>query len=126
MPQTVALYLRVSTVRQAEKDLSIPDQRRQATAYCAAKGWSVVAEYEEAGASATDDRRPAFQRMIGDACGSAHPFDTVVVHSFSRFFRDAFQSQLYIRARSPWCGASSTSTAMVMAVAGRWTGLTTW
>jgi DNA invertase Pin-like site-specific DNA recombinase len=34
-----ALYLRVSTGRQAEADLSIPDQRRQAAAYCAARGW---------------------------------------------------------------------------------------
>jgi hypothetical protein len=29
-----ALYLRVSTGRQADNDLSIPDQRRQAKAYC--------------------------------------------------------------------------------------------
>ncbi|HWB49309.1 MAG TPA: hypothetical protein VG651_09380 [Stellaceae bacterium] len=34
-----ALYLRVSTGRQAESDLSIPDQRRQITGYCEAKGW---------------------------------------------------------------------------------------
>lgn len=33
-----ALYLRVSTGRQAESDLSIPDRRRQITAYCCAKG----------------------------------------------------------------------------------------
>jgi site-specific DNA recombinase len=39
-----ALYLRVSTGRQAESDLSIPDQRRQITAYCVAKGWDVAAE----------------------------------------------------------------------------------
>src|SRR5712675_109152 len=35
-PVRAALYLRVSTGRQAENDLSIPDQRRQAKAYCAA------------------------------------------------------------------------------------------
>lgn len=35
---SVALYLRVSTGRQAEQNLSIPDQRRQAEAYCRAKG----------------------------------------------------------------------------------------
>jgi site-specific DNA recombinase len=29
-----ALYLRVSTGRQAKQDLSIPDQLRQAKAYC--------------------------------------------------------------------------------------------
>jgi hypothetical protein len=34
-----ALYLRVSTGRQADSDLSIPDQRRQATGYCASRGW---------------------------------------------------------------------------------------
>ena len=32
----VAAYYRVSTVRQAEKDLSIPDQQRQAQEYCKA------------------------------------------------------------------------------------------
>ncbi|WP_315702438.1 MULTISPECIES: recombinase family protein [unclassified Bradyrhizobium] len=37
-----ALYLRVSTGRQADSDLSIPDQRRQAKAYCASRGWEIV------------------------------------------------------------------------------------
>jgi DNA invertase Pin-like site-specific DNA recombinase len=32
-PIRAALYLRVSTSRQAENDLSIPDQRRQAKGY---------------------------------------------------------------------------------------------
>ena len=97
MTERVALYLRVSTARQAEKDLSIPDQRRQAEAYCRAKGWTVAAEYVEPGASATDDRRPAFQRMIDDACRPGRAFDAVLVHSFSRFFRDAFQLEFYVR-----------------------------
>ncbi|WP_158272200.1 MULTISPECIES: recombinase family protein [unclassified Caulobacter] len=38
-PDRAALYLRVSTGRQAESDLSIPDQRRQLEAFCAGKGW---------------------------------------------------------------------------------------
>ena len=37
-----ALYLRVSTGRQADTDLSIPDQRRQAKGYCASRGWEIV------------------------------------------------------------------------------------
>jgi hypothetical protein len=48
MSQRAALYLRVSTTRQADKDLSIPDQRGQGTAYCRAKDWPVVAEFVEA------------------------------------------------------------------------------
>jgi len=92
-----ALYLRVSTTRQAEKDLSIPDQRLQAEAHCKAKGWAVVAEYLEPGASATDDKRPRLQELIADATRLDRPFDVVVVHSFSRFFRDAYQFEYYRR-----------------------------
>lgn len=97
MGKKVALYLRVSTSRQAEKDLSIPDQRRQAESYCERKGWDIVTEFVEPGASATDDKRPAFQRMIDEASLRPSPFDVVVVHSFSRFFRDAFLAENYRR-----------------------------
>ncbi len=96
-PSRAALYLRVSTTRQAEVDLSIPDQQAQTNAFCARHGWRVVAEYVEPGASAMDDNRPEFQRMIERACDDDHPIDTIVVHSFSRFFRDAFGLEMYVR-----------------------------
>src|SRR5262245_19659712 len=86
-----ARHLRVSTGRQAESDLSIPDQRRQITAYCVAKSWDVAAEFVEPGNTATDDRRPAFQAMIDAALVKPPTFTVIVVHSFSRFFRDQFQ-----------------------------------
>src|ERR1700760_3974031 len=92
-----ALYLRVSTGRQAENDLSIPDQRRQAKAYCTSRGWEIVADYVEPGLSATDDRRPEFQRMIDAATTKPPAFDVILVHSFSRFFRDQFQLEFYVR-----------------------------
>jgi DNA invertase Pin-like site-specific DNA recombinase len=82
-----ALYLRVSTGRQADSDLSIPDQRRQAKGYCASRGWEIVADYVEPGASATDDRRPEFQRMIDAATVKPPAFDVILVHSFSPPFR---------------------------------------
>jgi DNA invertase Pin-like site-specific DNA recombinase len=46
----VALYAQVSTSKQAEKDLSIPDQLSQMRAWCRAFGHSVGAEYVEPGA----------------------------------------------------------------------------
>ena len=92
-----AIYLRVSTGRQAEHDLSIPDQKAQTEAWIVQRGWSVAAEYIEPGASATDDKRPQFQRMIERACDGENAFDIVVVHSFSRFFRDAFGLEFYLR-----------------------------
>jgi len=92
-----ALYLRVSTARQAEHDVSIPDQRRQGEAYCAARGYQLVETYVEPGASATNDRRPEFQRMIEAGTSKPAPFDIVIVHSFSRFFRDHFELEFYVR-----------------------------
>jgi site-specific DNA recombinase len=92
-----AVYLRVSTGRQAEQDLSIPDQKAQSKVWCAARGWSVVADYVEPGSTATDDKRPAFQKMIERACDGENTFDVIVVHSFSRFFRDAFGLEFYVR-----------------------------
>ncbi|MBH0199203.1 MAG: recombinase family protein [Nitrospira sp.] len=93
----VALYARVSTMKQAEKDLSIPDQLSQMRAWCKTQGHSVAGEYIEAGASATDDRRPVFQRMIAEACVNPSPFEAIVVHSLSRFFRDSLEFGLYER-----------------------------
>lgn len=92
-----ALYLRVSTGRQAESDLSIPDQRRQALAFCAARGWESVIEFVEPGASGMDDRRPELQRMIDLATAGDTPFNVIVVHSFSRFARDHFALEMAVR-----------------------------
>lgn len=92
-----ALYLRVSTGRQAEADLSIPDQRRQALAFCAARGWEVAIEFVEPGASGMDDRRPELQRLLDMATAGDAPFEFVVVHSFSRFARDHFALEYHVR-----------------------------
>jgi site-specific DNA recombinase len=92
-----ALYMRVSTGRQAEHDLSIPDQRQQLQSWCRGHGYVVTAEFVEAGASATDDRRAVFQQMIERACDGENAFDVIIVHSYSRFFREAFEQEFYLR-----------------------------
>src|SRR5215471_19351589 len=92
-----ALYMRVSTGRQAEHDLSIPDQRRQLEAWCRAQNCVVVAEFVESGASAGDDRRPIFQQMVERACDGEQAFELILVHSYSRFFREAFEQEFYLR-----------------------------
>jgi DNA invertase Pin-like site-specific DNA recombinase len=49
------------------------------------------------GNTATDDRRPAFQAMIDAALVKPPTFTVIVVDSFSRFFRDQFQFEFYVR-----------------------------
>jgi DNA invertase Pin-like site-specific DNA recombinase len=84
-------------MRQAENDVSIPDQRRQGETWCASHGYELVETFVDAGVSATSDRRPEFQRLIETASEQPAPFDIILVHSFSRFFRDHFELELHIR-----------------------------
>ena len=53
VPLRAALYLRVSTARQAEHDVSIPDQRKQGEAYCLSRGLSMSRFTKSAGSSPT-------------------------------------------------------------------------
>jgi site-specific DNA recombinase len=96
-PKRAALYLRVSTGRQAANDVSIPSQRELTRRYCEAQGWEITQEFVEAGASATDDRRPVFQRMLEESESSDRRFDVICVHSFSRFYRNGAEMELTIR-----------------------------
>ena len=96
-PRRAALYLRVSTGRQAAGDISIPSQRELTRRFCEVQGWVVAAEFVEPGASATDDRRPAFQRMLDEATSPDRRFDIICVHAFSRFYRNGAEMELTIR-----------------------------
>ena len=104
----VALYGRVSTVRQFEKDLSIPDQIKQMREWCEQHGYVVAKAFIEKGASGTDDRRPAFQELIAEACQKPSPYEAVIVHSLSRFYRDSLEFALYER-RLNQCGVKLIS-----------------
>ena len=93
----VVLYARVSTQRQAEKDLSIPDQISQLKSYCGKQGYDVAEVFREEGASATDDNRPVFRRMVQYVFDPSHEVGAILVLTTSRFFRDALQARLYKR-----------------------------
>jgi DNA invertase Pin-like site-specific DNA recombinase len=82
-----ALYLRVSTERQAEANLSIPAQRRELERFCESKGYAVVVEFVDAGLSGTTLARPALQALIAEARTGTARFDRVVVYDVSRWGR---------------------------------------
>jgi site-specific DNA recombinase len=94
---SVILYVRVSTARQFKSDLSIPDQLNQLRAWCRQQGLTIAKEYVEAGLSATDDRRPVFQQMMDDATRKPAPYEAIIVHSRSRFFRELYGMLHYER-----------------------------
>ena len=62
--KTVALYTRVSTGYQIDKD-SLPFQKKELSAYCEHILHAEKTElFEDAGRSGKNTDRPAFQRMI--------------------------------------------------------------
>lgn len=51
-------------------------------------GWTLVDSFTEPGVSGREGNRPEFQRMLGRAYSDDHPYDVILVHSYSRFARD--------------------------------------
>ena len=92
MSEKVALYARVSTDMQAEKQLSISFQIHDMRAWCKELGWEVVQEYKDEGYSGTTIHRPAFLKMI--AAAEARDFQRIVVHNVSRFGRSKADAAL--------------------------------
>ena len=90
-----AIYARVSSERQAEKDLSIPAQIKALKKYALERGWDVVKEYVDEAESARTANRPAFKEMIAMAKNKDKPFDAILVWKLSRFARNREDSIIY-------------------------------
>jgi site-specific DNA recombinase len=87
-------YLRVSTVEQAEKELSLSAQRRSAEEFAAGHDAVIEHHYVEPGASGTDTHRTVFNALLGDALRPGSTISTIVVHHTSRFTRDATHARV--------------------------------
>lgn len=90
-----ALYARVSSDRQAERDLSIPAQLKALRQYADKQGWRIVEQFIDEAESARTADRPEFQRMMGLSKQKEHPFTVILVWKLSRFARNREDSILY-------------------------------
>jgi DNA invertase Pin-like site-specific DNA recombinase len=90
-----AIYARVSSEKQAEKDLSIPAQLKALRKYALDRDWDISAEYVDEAESAKSANRPAFQEMITAAKKKERPFDNILVWKLSRFARNREDSVIY-------------------------------
>ena len=81
-----AIYIRVSTLEQAEDGYSLAAQERTLRDYCKIKGYEVYDIYADEGRSGKDIRgRPEMQRLVKD--GIDEKFDIVLVWKLTRFTR---------------------------------------
>ncbi|HDZ74965.1 MAG TPA: recombinase family protein [Aurantimonas coralicida] len=90
-------YVRVSTKRQANEGVSLDVQRDRIEAFALENGWILSEVYIDRGASARDDSRPEFQRMLLDAMAKPAAFSGIIVYDRSRFYRNAAKAELTIR-----------------------------
>ena len=94
-----AIYVRVSTGRQDEHELSPDSQIKLALEYAAKNQITVPTAYifhEKGGVSGKHaDKRPYFQKMIGLAKSENHPIDVILVWKYSRFARNQEESIVY-------------------------------
>lgn len=91
----VALYARVSSEKQAEKDLSISAQLKALRAHAEKQGCQVYREFIDEAESARSADRPAFQEMIALTKGKEKPFSAILVWKLSRFARNREDSIIY-------------------------------
>lgn len=83
------LYARVSTDRQADKDLSIPAQLQLMRDFAQRQQWTVVEEFIEPGETATTmANRPVLQAMLRRIQGGELKVETVVSHKLNRMARN--------------------------------------
>lgn len=87
-----ALYIRVSTLRQADvEDGSMDAQESKLKAYvdyennCKNGPWKIAGIYREEGRSGKDLKRPEFQRMMGDI--KSGKITTVIIYKIDRLTR---------------------------------------
>ena len=62
----VAIYIRVSTIRQAEEGFSLDAQTEHLTNYCKANGYTIFKIYADRGKSGKNTNRPELQQMLSD------------------------------------------------------------
>ena len=81
----VAIYIRVSTVRQAEEGFSLDAQTEHLTNYCKANGYIVYKIYADRGKSGKNTNRPELQQMLSDM--REGKFNKILVMKLDRISR---------------------------------------
>jgi site-specific DNA recombinase len=81
------LYARVSTDKQAQKELSIPAQIDAMREHARRNGWKVIGHFVDRGESARTANRPELKRLIAH-CKEQKGVDLVLVHKLDRLARN--------------------------------------
>ena len=89
------LYIRVSTEDQAREGFSLPEQEKRLRAMCEYKGYEIYKLYKDAGISAKDMNRPAFEELLQDI--REKKCNTIVVLKLDRLTRSVYDMEFIMK-----------------------------
>ena len=78
-----ALYIRVSTLEQAQEGYSVGEQRERLIAYRKAQDWLIADIYVDGGYTGSNLNRPGIQKLMSET----EKFDVVLVYKLDRLSR---------------------------------------
>lgn len=86
--KTAGIYIRVSTEDQAREGFSLGEQKARLEEFCKFKRYEIYKVYEDAGISAKNDKRPAYQELMSDV--KSHKINVIVAFKLDRLTRSVY------------------------------------
>mgnify|MGYP005787073637 FL=1 len=82
------IYVRVSTEEQSREGFSLKEQEERLKEFCNFKRYEIYKIYKDAGISAKNDKRPAYQEMISDV--KSKNINVIVAFKLDRLTRSVY------------------------------------
>lgn len=82
------IYIRVSTEEQSREGFSLQEQQERLEEFCKFKRYKVFKVYEDAGISAKNDKRPAYQELMTDV--RLKKINVIVAFKLDRLTRSVY------------------------------------
>lgn len=82
------IYVRVSTEEQSREGFSLKEQEERLKEFCNFKRYEIYKVYKDAGVSAKNDKRPAYQEMMSDV--KSKNINVIVAFKLDRLTRSVY------------------------------------
>ena len=86
--KVAGIYIRVSTEEQSREGFSLKEQEERLREFCKFKRYDIYKVYKDAGISAKNDKRPAYQEMIKDVKNKT--INVIVAFKLDRLTRSVY------------------------------------
>ena len=93
--KSAGIYIRVSTFDQAREGFSLREQEERLKEFCKFKRYNIYKVYQDAGISAKNDKRPAYQEMIQDI--KDKKINVIVAFKLDRLTRSVYDIEKIVR-----------------------------